>query len=406
MYNETNKNTWCVNAFHGMSGNNDGTSKMCCMIKEPYNIYTNSELFYLHKSSILENFNNKYAIEIRDSLENGIRHDACSHCWQEEDGGRNSKRMRDNKRYDHELKTNIIQPYTGLAKLELNLGNTCNIKCRTCHASISSTWMKEDYDLNYAKKGTTYKEYGTMMRKFHRTYDDDSPFWDDLKNNLHTIRQFDFYGGEPFLSKPMWEVLRICVEKGYAKDIELHYNTNGTVWPKEIELWQHFKCVNLSFSIDGIGERFEYMRYPAKWDEVNVNMEKARQFNLEHKNLLICWCITISTLNAYYLPETINEHHTKWRDFGIYLNLVHNPQHFNISRMPPHIKLKVAEQMDSIQGDTVHNIKAQVHGIRGFMTNGDFNHEQWRRFMQLVDKHDKYREQDFHKTFPEFARLI
>lgn len=406
MFTEQNKSTWCVNAYHGMSGNNDGTSKMCCMIKYPYNKVSTKEEFFLNKVSILENFNNPHAIEIRESLNNGIRHEACSHCWQEEDGGRASKRIRDNNRYSHELKNKIIQPYEGLAKLELNLGNTCNIKCRTCFAAISSTWMKEDYDLNHKKNGISFKQYGMNMKKFHQTYDEDSPFWDDLKNNLHTIRQFDFYGGEPFLSKPMWEILRICVEKGYAKDIELHYNTNGTTWPEEIKYWQFFKKVNLSFSIDGVGERFEYMRYPAQWDVVTSNLEKARQFNKDHNNLLICWCITISSLNAFYLPETIKEHHTNWNDFGIYLNLVHNPSHFNISKLPQHIKEKIAEQMDRVENNLTHNVNQHVEGIKGFMLNGTPNPTDWIKFKIIVEKHDVYRNQSFKKTFPEFGELL
>jgi sulfatase maturation enzyme AslB (radical SAM superfamily) len=62
--------------------------------------------------------------------------------------------------------------------------------------------MKEDYDLNHTAR-VTYKDYAIEMKKYHQTYDEDSPFWDDLANNLSTIKQFDFYGGEPFLSKKM-----------------------------------------------------------------------------------------------------------------------------------------------------------------------------------------------------------
>jgi len=33
MINENNKHSWCVNAEHAISGNNEGTTKICCMIK-------------------------------------------------------------------------------------------------------------------------------------------------------------------------------------------------------------------------------------------------------------------------------------------------------------------------------------------------------------------------------------
>lgn len=408
MINDENKHSWCVNAFHSMSGNNDGSTKMCCMIDQSYprmaaeskNIDTD---YFLGTKSIKENFDNLYSKLIRINLENGIRDSACVKCWQEEDGGRKSKRQRDNEKYLHHLKYNGT-PYTGLAKFELNLGNTCNIKCRTCHATISSQWMKEDYDLNHSKN-KTYKQYSIDMRKYHKTYDEDSPFWEDLKSNLNTIKQFDFYGGEPFLSKKMWEILKICVDLDYAKDIELHYNTNGTVWPKEAEYFKYFKSVNLSFSIDGIGEQFEYMRYGANWNEVKDNMLKAKEFKNQHKNLEICWCITLSSLNIYYLPETLDEFYKEWNDFGLYLNLVHGPQHFNISHMPEDVKKTIVKKLEKINSDYI-SAWHYLPGIIGFMTNGKTILNYWNDFKKTVKIHDEYRNQDFYKTFPEFGDIV
>jgi MoaA/NifB/PqqE/SkfB family radical SAM enzyme len=398
MINDKNKDTWCVNAVHGMSGNNDGSTKMCCMAKGNYGGDNNFE-----KISILENFNNSTAIRIRENLDNGIRDPNCTLCWQEEDGGRNSKRIRDNNRYNHEVTLGLIKPYQGLAKIELNLGNTCNIKCRTCSASISSTWMKEDYDLTH--KRITFKEYSANMKKYHQTYDEDSPFWEDLKQNLSTIRQFDFYGGEPFLSKKMWEILKICVEKGYAKDIELHYNTNGTNWPDDVELFKNFKSVNLSFSIDGINERFEYMRYPAIWLEVKENMKKAVAFNNDYKNLSLSWCITLSNLNIFYLPEILDEHYSNWTEFGFYLNLVHGPKHYNISIMPTDVKDKVLERLDTIS-KSYTDAWYHLQGIIGFIKNGNYNEKEWNNFINVGKAHDEYRKQDYNTTFEEFGKII
>ena len=53
MINEKNKNTWCVNADHAMSANNDGSTKMCCMIKDSYDMMT----FYSKNLSIGKNTN-------------------------------------------------------------------------------------------------------------------------------------------------------------------------------------------------------------------------------------------------------------------------------------------------------------------------------------------------------------
>jgi sulfatase maturation enzyme AslB (radical SAM superfamily) len=264
--------------------------------------------------------------------------------------------------------------------------------------------MKEAYDLDH-KDQMTYKEYSNQMKKYHQTFDDESPFWDDLANNLETIKQFDFYGGEPFLSKKMWEILKICVEKGYAKDIELHYNTNGTTWPKETAVWEHFKCINLSFSIDGIGEQFEYMRFPAKWNEVTNNMEKAREYKVANGNMNISWCITLSTINIYYLPETIEEYMKSFQDFGIYLNLVHGPLHFNISKLPNEVKHIVIDKIETVPKE-YESVRHQLPGITGFIKNGHYDSKTWDEFLFLIKKHDVYRGQEFEKTFKEYSEII
>lgn len=403
MINDNNKHSWCVNAFHGMSANNDGSTKMCCMIDTFYSDEVNGT-YSIGNKTIDENFNNAMATSIRLNLDQGIRDKSCKHCWEEEDAGRKSKRLRDNDRYIHEVSWQQRKPYEGLAKFELNLGNNCNIKCRTCHPSISSTWMKEAYDLEHSNN-MTYKIYADSMKKYHQQYDDESPFWEDLSNNLSTIKQFDFYGGEPFLSKKMWEILKICVDRGYAHDIELHYNTNGTTWPKETELWSHFKSINLSFSIDGIDEQFEYMRFPAKWDEVKSNMEKAREYKSKFNNMSLSWCITLSTINIYYLPEIVKEYYNHYQDFGVYLNLVHGPVHYNISKLPPDVKESVIARMETIPKEYT-SIHHQLPGIIGFIRNGKYDESIWNIFSSTIKTHDVYRNQDFTKTFKEYNDII
>lgn len=400
MISEKNRHSWCVNADHAMSGNNNGTTKICCMIK-------NEEIMSLGTNTIQENFNKNKFIEIRNALQEGVRHKDCEWCWQEEDAGRKSKRMRDNEKYLGHLQRGG-EPFVGLAKFELNLGNTCNLRCRTCAPYSSSQWMREQFDLYEHKNySNSFKIYSEKMKRYHQTYDDDSPFWPDLENNLSTIRQLDFYGGEPFLSNKMWRILEICVEKGYAKDIELHYATNATVWPDDkIELFKHFKHLNLNFSIDGIGDKFEYMRYPGKWEDAVTNMTKARSLQTEHHNVHISWCITISSLNIYHVPEIIEEHAKNFSHFGAYLNLVHWPSYFNLSKLPNDVKEKVVQRLESIPQLNSNRWNHYLLGVINFIKNGTPDSALWEEFKKKVKVHDEYRDQDFVKTFPDYAKII
>ncbi len=301
------------------------------------------------------------------------------------------------------------KPFEGLAKFELNLGNTCNLKCRTCAQHSSSTWMQEYYDIYEKKRYSTFKIYAEEMKKYHQHYDDESPFWDDLENNLSTIKQFDFYGGEPFMSKKMWRILEVAVEKGYSKDMEIHYATNGTQWPaKQVEIFKYFRHVHISFSIDGIGNGFEYMRYPANWEEAKANMIKAREFNQRSSNLYLGWCITLSSLNIFSLPDILKEHSENFRDFGPYLNLVHGPIWYNVNQMPDYVKSKVIERLESIPETMVDHYMYHHHlpGVINYIKQGKPNEENWKKFIEYTKVHDEYRGQSFSQVYPEYSKII
>jgi MoaA/NifB/PqqE/SkfB family radical SAM enzyme len=269
--------------------------------------------------------------------------------------------------------------------------------------------MKEYFEVyETATYGNNYKQYALEMKKYHQTYDDESPFWDDLVANLGTVKQFDFYGGEPFMSKKMWSVLEMAVEKGYAKDIELHYATNGTQWPKDkVEIFKHFRHLNLNFSIDGVGEQFEFMRYPAVWSEAQENMEYAREFKKTHHDMQLSWCSTMSTMNIYNLPELLDEFYKTYaNDFGIYINLVHGPIHYNISKFPLDIREKVIERLEQIPKEYENIWWHYLPGIINFIKSGEYEENVWNKFIATTIIHDNYRNQDFKKTFPAFAKII
>ena len=387
-----NNQTWCATALHHLRILNDGTASVCCQNK------SNFGSFSVGNNSIQEIFNSPPAKQIRQNLIQGIKDQSCQQCWDEEAAGKVSERMRANQRYAQD------NNFRGLTSIELNLGNNCNLKCRTCNPRSSSTWMKEDYDLNYSNQ-ISFKTYSNDMKKYHQQFDESSIFWDDLIENLSTIKYFSFYGGEPLLSEKMWRVLEICVDRGYAQDINIKYNTNGTVWPKQTKLWNHFKSVNLDFSIDGIGEQFEYMRYPAKWSDVQQTLAKAKEFRLTYPNMLMTWCITLSALNIYSLPEIVEVAAAEYPEFNPYLNIIYNPSYYNMSMLPTQLRLDIIKKLMTIP-KTNTAVWKNLLGVINFIKNGNYNEDSWTKFLDNIKTHDLYRRQNFYSTFYEYGKLI
>jgi MoaA/NifB/PqqE/SkfB family radical SAM enzyme len=144
------------------------------------------------------------------------------------------------------------------------------------------------------------------------------------------IRYLEFTGGEPFMIQEHFDLLRRLVERGVAGNIEIHYNTNGTQWPKQAsDIWRHFRHVEIAFSIDDVAERFEYQRSGARWPEVQENIQHFRDLRDTSKNISLQVCCTVNIFNVLYLSEVAAWIDQQAFDF-VYWNMLHDAPEWNI----------------------------------------------------------------------------
>ena len=281
--------------------------------------------------------------------------------------------------------------------LALNMGTTCNIKCRTCGPDNSSFWNKEFLALHdgYGTVASGKKEFTEYFRQFNKSFEDDSSIWKDMEDHLSEIRYIDMYGGEPMLMKKQWKLLQTAIKLDYAKDISLHYNTNGTLWDeKTFNILDKFKNISMDFSLDGIYNRFEFMRHPAKWEPVIKNFRTLKDISKTNKKFDISIAHTVSSLNIWYIPEFLEY----FKKENLYLNLVHGPPHFNIQNIPEDIKLVIERHLG--QQDP------RVVEITNFMKGKESNPLEWMKFFPNVKQSDEYRKEDFREFFPEFYKVL
>ena len=381
---------YCVNLDKGVRVDNKGTCTSCCLQMIPYKDDLGNEL-NIRKNTLEEAINSRTANIIRENLKKGIQDPHCNYCWSQENVGRKSKRMIDNEgRTD--LDRNI-----DVQILDLNMGTTCNIKCRTCGPDNSSFWNKEFMALHdgYGTVAKGKDEMKAYFREFNKSYEDDSSIWDDMESHLPRIKYIDMYGGEPMLMKKQWRVLQKAIELDYAKDISLHYNTNGTLWDEEkFNILNEFKHISMDFSLDGIQNRFEFMRHPAKWEPVIKNFRTLKDISKTNKKFDISIAHTVSSLNIWYIPEFLEY----FKKENLYLNLVHGPPHFNIQNIPEDIKLVIERHLG--QQDP------RVVEITNFMKGKESNPLEWMKFFPNVKQSDEYRKEDFREFFPEFYKVL
>jgi MoaA/NifB/PqqE/SkfB family radical SAM enzyme len=380
--------TFCILPFIHLETRSDSLVAPCCMNQDFYR-KDDGELFTLSKDTLDDVWNSSAIKTLREDLVSGKKPQGCSSCWKEESFGKESKRIRENKRWGAD------QTPT-LKFLDLKLGNTCNLKCRICSPGSSSSWMKEHKDI-YGNDviSSIGKDLAVDRKAVMQWPEYNEDFWQDFADKLSNIEMFEIYGGEPFLIERHFEVLRKSVELGYSKNQKIHYNTNGTIYPEDAitNIWPNFKEVDVMFSIDGVGEQFEYQRYPAKWNNVLENISKFKT----NFNGRIEICLSVSSYNVYYLPEYLE--FFKQLEIPVWLNVVYNPSYNSICNLKHITKLRIEEKLSKYV-----DVHYDIQSIINYLWNSDVDLQQ--QFVATVRRHDKYRGQDYYETFKEFGEIL
>jgi MoaA/NifB/PqqE/SkfB family radical SAM enzyme len=285
--------------------------------------------------------------------------------------------------------------------LDLKLGNICNLKCRICGSWSSSTFAAEE--LQWLRRGEDrHDNHHYHMLRAGAWPRENPTFWAEIDRVIDQIQYIEFTGGEPFMIQEHFDLLQRLVDRGIAAQIEIHYNTNGTQWPEQAEaIWRHFKTVEIAFSIDDVGDRFEYQRSNAVWSKVCNNIELFKQMRDRNPRIRLQVCTTVNVFNVYYIEQVANWINAQGFDF-VYWNMMHEAYYFSISTLPDPAKQAISAKLQSAQVDAQTQQEfAQIIDfmMRGASLDGDILR------MRIRDL-DRKRNQQLTQVEPELARLI
>ena len=347
----------CPNLKHNLSWKVSGLVDPCNHLTEFPQFQTVEQLYQ-----------SKEYLQLVNDQTNGLRPTACQRCWDKESIGLTSKRESDIKldRIYSKLDTNYL-------KIDAAIGDICNAACRICDSTSSTTWQQIDK-----------KFFGIEIEK-HRQSD----LWQYVNNNLDKILQLDFGGGEPWLNnvEDQIDVFEKLIESGRSKLIKLRYNTNGSMQPRTLlEKFQYFREVEITLSLDDIGDRFEYNRYPLKWDKVLSTIQYLKQLADTYKNINLTINYSVSIFTWFYIQEFKSWAINNELDY-INWNIVTTPWVYSIKSLPESIKNTI---------DPTH----QFYDLIGKDPKNNWLNE----FCKLTQLLDQQRGQDFNQTFPELAK--
>jgi hypothetical protein len=392
---------FCVLPWVSLEASPIGTVRPCCLADDEL-LDDAGNKFSLLTADFASIQNSQAMTQLREEFLAGKKPQTCRKCWNEERSGRTSKRMHTLDRMKH---MGITGEWTTDAKplmfLDLKLGNICNLKCRICGSWSSSQFATEELN-DMGPDEDKKKSFPYQMLRAGAWPRENQSFWREIDACLNDIRYIEFTGGEPFMIAEHFDMLQGIVDRGIAHQVEIHYNTNGTQWPERgPDIWRHFKTVEVAFSIDDLGARFEYQRTNADWAVVLDTITSFQLLRDQMPNLRLQCCSTVNIFNVRYIDQLAHWIVLQSFDF-VYWNMMHDAWYFSIATLPNSAKASITDHLRS--ADVPTQYRAEFDRIIDFMNNGASTDGFMTR-MKIRDL-DRKRQQNLHTVAPELADML
>lgn len=390
---------FCVLPWISLEASPIGSIRPCCLADDEI-VDDQGAKYNLAFADLKQVRDGKQMRQLRQEFLAGQQPQTCRKCWNEERAGRTSKRMHTLDRLKHMVRdTEWTEDAKPLMFLDLKLGNICNLKCRICGSWSSSQFATEE--INDTHPDTRKETFAYKMLRAGAWPRTSPNFWQQLETVAEEIRYIEFTGGEPFMIEEHFDLLKRLVDRGLANKIEIHYNTNATIYPEQAaEIWQHFRTVEIAFSIDDVGARFEYQRTNASWAEVNVNIDRFFELRKRYANIRLQVCSTVNVFNVLYLHDVAQWIRTRPFDF-VYWNVMHDAWYFSVACLPESAKEIIINHL--VKHDFGPD-QQEIDRICAFMKNGAST-DGFMTSMKINDL-DRKRGQDLRQAAPELAEIL
>lgn len=380
------------------------TASPCCMMLNHTKSNSDRNRLIIENVETLtpdEIFNHPRMEELRTNLKSGIRDSACAVCWDQEDEGLASFRQ-----FSYDIPLDAINN-PELSVIDVTTSSVCNLRCRMCSTATSNSLMEDQKYFNqhgltkrFTDASKHWKDKPVPMQMT------DSIQWDWLLDNTDKIKFIKASGGEPFYDNKVIKLINRYIETDNAKNTVLHFHTNGTVIDDEIiEKLNKFKRNEHTFSIDGFDKSYDYVRYPAKFEDIDTAIRNyVKKIKKDPNFFFLHLAIVVSSLNLLNIDKFI-----EWTaTFGnktivAFAEINPSDRGTHISRLPIHL-LELAKSR-------ILEVKANTTNLANLLTmidNAILNNKEDKQMMlDEIEPFDLSRNQHYSEFLdPELTKWL
>lgn len=366
-----------------------GEIKPCCVYLGSFGSIRNGE-------SLQAAYSSAKATELRARFLRGEHTPHCAKCFQKEKAGAHSQRMEQRDRAQSagvSFPASATAAETDVVSLDVSFSNICNMTCRFCGPGCSSKWITEAQKIPAGDDGFWSNYLGGSWK----------PYFVKAADLLETISYFpslrflEIKGGEAFLHPEHFLFLEGLIKMGRAHQITLSYVTNGTLLPERfIELGKEFESLDLTVSMDGVGDLYSYIR---GLDDGERRVKSAIQFFARVPKARLSLHYTLCALNVFgvkpfyqWAVEELGEYKPQ-----LSAGMVVQPRHLDVRVLPDEMRREAVDRLPEADDIFIHRIREIL--LQPAIENAlpDF----WR----FVDGMDRLFGTKLEEVVPEFAGM-
>lgn len=411
---------FCDKPFNHNYIHTNGKMRLCCTTIQDIPTDNGYNLFDANKHTIDDYWNSNRMKEIRRKMIAGEKIRDCERCYRQEEQGVQSLRSTDGM---EDFITNTQPDGTferQATTMQVQMGNICNLKCKMCSQMYSHMHGMETRDIGkqdpewlhwVREQGANVNNWTNELgikQEWYKNKEIKSKIFKHISEN---IKSLNVIGGEPTLIPEFYEMFDYCDKQGTLGDKKVTIVTNLTNTNPKLTTWlPKLKSWTIWASVDGVGERTEYIRYPSNWNKVLESLEFYR--NLQGQNGNITLSPAVQLLNIDQLDDIIKW----WLDwcggelndrYGFtWLATVWYPLICNPSIAPREWRLNVADKLSRYKFDKnyeniIEELRRDQHTPKRFK-------ELQKSFVKYNDKQDQFRKvpKTWRQLLPDLEKAI
>lgn len=419
----------CVVPWSTLTLGPDGRAVLCC--EAPVVLEVGGRSGSIYRDTLAELWNADQLVAVRGAMARGERPGACDACWGREAAGDVSRRLIVNQAY-RQLGGSL--PIDGLAQqgadaghrltrppdwFILELGNVCNLRCRSCSGLYSSRIAADAVASSWPATGApATPPWGgpadgppPRSSPLRLAPESGAAWFEDIDGMADMIASgagepafLSLIGGEPFLIDAVWRLLGALVARGAASHLYAFLVTNGQQRRAELaDLAPHFRGFCTPVSIDGHGKLYEYLRHGASWRRLVDNLDWLQ--GLPAVRLIAT--PTLSNVNALDLVPLLRFFDE--RELTMSYNVLHWPARLRPATLPPTVRRIAAARLRFYLDQECRTANRDVvAGLCGVLEDApeDFDAELFAEFMAFTNDLDASRGESLAEAAPELAALL